>query len=57
MNEIPEVEPGDEMQVGDTLYINPVPYKVHEHEFEEIEPDVWQCKHCAQGRLGKLKSS
>ena len=52
--ELPDVEVGKEVEVDGTVYINPIPYDVHEHEFDEIEPGVWKCRHCAQGRIGHL---
>lgn len=53
-SDLPKLQPGEEAEVDGVLYIHPVPYVEHEHEFVEIEPGTFQCKHCPQGRIGAL---
>ena len=52
MGDIPDVQPGEQVEHEDVIYINPEPYKVHEHTFVEVEPGVFQCTQCPQGRIG-----
>lgn len=52
--ELENLEPGKTVTIGDSSYYKIIPPTPHEHEFEEIEPGMWLCKHCPQGRIGHL---